>query len=117
MKDFENSLKIFKEVPHERIDDYVALWFQDKEPRLGFAFGSKSHQIDQALQSRLDLLVFGVAGVLLQIEEDCLHEDPQKYGILEKFVDQVKVIFRITKENPDVMTRTLTEKPDPRIFH
>ena len=117
MKDFENSLKIFKEVPHDRIDDYVALWLQDNETHLGFAFGSKAHRVDQTLQRRLDLLVFGVAGVLLQIEEGYLHEDPQQYGILDKFVDEVKEIFRITKENPDVMVRTLAEKLDPRILH
>ena len=26
MKDFEISLKTFKKVPHDRIDDYIILW-------------------------------------------------------------------------------------------
>ena len=117
MKDFENSLKIFKEVPHDRIDDYLILWVQDDETRFGCSYGSKADRADQFLQRRLNLLVSGLAGVLHQIEECYLHDDPLKYGLLDEFVDKVKDRLRIRRENAGESMRLQAESLERRIFH
>ena len=92
MKDFEIGLKKFKEVPHDKIGDYVIIWNepingQISGPHIGwFGLGSREDHIEDQLDSFMNLLEVGLARLLTIADLDTQHRD----YILETFMERTK---------------------------